>query len=103
MIGTEEQSDLTERTAVNDGEHLDIDEGDEVIVVGTLRVIVHPAEVVGGVLVPVWTEVRVTGRRDPEADESVSRDVHSPGLPPLTPGPSCTAARIRSAALTRPG
>jgi hypothetical protein len=36
-----------------------------VIVAGMLRVIVHPACVVGGQFVPVWTEVRVTGQREP--------------------------------------
>jgi hypothetical protein len=73
VIGTEEQPDLAERTAVIDGEHLDIDAGDEVIVTGTLRVIVHPACVVNGQLVPVWTEVRVTGQREPEsADDPVA-------------------------------
>lgn len=41
-----------------------IDAGDTITVEGTLRVIRHPATVVGEVTVPAWTELRIAdGRR----------------------------------------
>ena len=43
-----------------EGERLDINAGDRLRVLGTLRIIEHPAAVVNGMIVPAWSEVRIT-------------------------------------------
>jgi len=51
--------DDTDRSIHLLGERLDVDEGDEITVAGTLRLIRHPAQVVNGIRVREWEEIRV--------------------------------------------
>jgi len=59
VIGAADKDDGAERGAVLKGKRLDVEEGKRVVLVGVLRVIRHVAAVVGGVVVPAWTEIRV--------------------------------------------
>ena len=61
ILGAADRDDGAERTAMLRGKRLDIDEGQRVNVVGTLRVIDHGHATVGGEFVPGWTELRVEG------------------------------------------
>jgi hypothetical protein len=59
VIGPANREDGAERTAVLRGNRLDVDEGERVNIVGTLKVIDHKPAVVNGVAVTAWVEVRV--------------------------------------------
>ena len=59
ILGAADRDDGAERGAVLKGNRLDIAEGKRVTLVGVLRVIDHPPDVVNRVLVPEWTEIRV--------------------------------------------
>lgn len=62
MVVGDDTGDVA-RTAVLPLDYL-VDSGDTLTVEGTLRVIRHPATVVGEVKVPAWTELRIVdGRR----------------------------------------
>ncbi len=61
MVVGDDTGDVA-RTAVLPLDYL-VDSGDTLTVEGTLRVIRHPAAVVGEVMVPAWTELRVTDAR----------------------------------------
>jgi len=60
MAGPADRDDDVERGAVLLGKRLDVKEGERLVVRGTLRVIHHKGDVVNGVIVPAWFEVRVT-------------------------------------------
>ncbi|MCE9560680.1 MAG: hypothetical protein K8U57_01370 [Planctomycetes bacterium] len=60
MVGAADRDDDVERGAVLLGKRLDVKEGERVVVRGVLRVIHHRSDVVNGVIVPAWVEVRVT-------------------------------------------
>lgn len=61
IIGAADRGDGIERTAVVDGDRLDLDMGMRVTIFGVLRVIDHEAAFVNGVFVPGWVEIRVEG------------------------------------------
>ncbi|MCE9564426.1 MAG: hypothetical protein K8U57_20505 [Planctomycetes bacterium] len=60
MVGPADRDDDVERGAVLLGKRLDVKEGERLVVRGVLRVIQHKGDVVNGVIVPAWFEVRVT-------------------------------------------
>jgi hypothetical protein len=84
VLGAADRDDDAERGAFVRGTRYDLDGwprgGKRVRVVGVLRVIDHPAAVVGGVRVPAWVEPRT----------SRGRAVRSTGRPPSgrTGGPT---------------
>lgn len=69
ILGVADRPDGIERSAYLQGERLDVEEGDEITIVGTLRLIQHPAHRVNGVFVQEWEEVRIEGEK---ASEDVS-------------------------------
>ncbi len=63
MVGAADRDDGAERGAVLLGRRLDVKEGERLTVCGKLRVIEHRGDVVAGVIVPGWVEVRVVEER----------------------------------------
>ncbi len=59
IIGTHEQPDGTERTAHFAGKRYDVDAGQRLTLVGTLRMIRHALLFVDGKPLPGWVEVRI--------------------------------------------
>jgi hypothetical protein len=57
--GPADRGDGVERVVMLRGKDRDV-EGNWLSVVGTLRVVDHPAATVNGVAVPEWVEIRVT-------------------------------------------
>ena len=55
-VGAADLPDEIERGAYLVGKRFDIDDGDRVTIVGTLRVVHHGPATVNRVLVPAWTE-----------------------------------------------
>jgi hypothetical protein len=63
FVGSADRGDGAEWSVVLAGNRLsDVDEKTRPEVSGTLRVIHHPAVVVGDVLIDPWVEVRVEGK-----------------------------------------
>ena len=58
VVGADDKPDGIERTAILVGKRLDV-EGKRIVVAGRLRVIEHPARLVGRELVLPWVEIRV--------------------------------------------
>ena len=58
VLGCTDQHDRIDRTVMLDGEHLDA-EGQEVLVVGTPKVVHYGPNVVNGMPVPAWSEIAV--------------------------------------------
>ncbi len=63
IIGTDDTPDAIERTAILKGRRLDVKEGRRITVTGTLKVIDHPARMVGREIIPPWTEIRLEETR----------------------------------------
>ncbi len=59
MVGAADRDDGAERGAVLLSRRLDVKEGERLTVRGKLRVIRHRGDVVNGVSVPAWLELRV--------------------------------------------
>lgn len=59
VLGANDREEWAERGAVLKGNHLNIDMGERVKVIGILRVIDHPPSFVNRQLVPAWVEIRV--------------------------------------------
>jgi hypothetical protein len=58
VLGCPDRQDRVDRTVMLDGERLDA-EGQEVLVVGKLKVVHHEATFVNGMPVPAWSEIAV--------------------------------------------
>jgi hypothetical protein len=58
VVGAHDRLDGVERTAILVGRRLDV-EGRRIVIVGTLRVIEHPARRIGQEVVLPWVEIRV--------------------------------------------
>ena len=63
MLGCADRDDEVERGAILMGRRFDVKEGERIVVRGTLRVVRHRGDVVNGVIVPAWWELRVEESR----------------------------------------
>lgn len=63
VVGAAERDDGAERSVVRLGRRLDVRDGHRLTVRGRLILVRYRADVVAGVAVPAWDEIRVTEER----------------------------------------
>src|SRR5579884_2668522 len=96
VVGGYEKEDGVSKSLILRGERHEIDPGDKLVVSGVLRVIEHDEDVVNGMTVPDWTEIRV------EQVRPVTHPLGQTSRRPQSPGSGLCSCLCRSSGQPHP-